>query len=261
MTKRPAPPGTQAVQRAIRLLKIFTEQQPELTLHQLSKSAELTKTTAHRLLGVLEAEGLVVRGSAQNTYRLGPAVVALGVQALRTSNLRATVRPFLEALTEKIGETVTLEVLSEGKMLILDEVSGRHLVSASGEVFTRWPLHATSTGKALLAALPEEQCLDLLKLPLTKYTFATIVHRHKLLEEIEKIRNAGFATAIEELEVGFSTVGAVFRGPMGEVTGAISVGGPSSRIEPKRIRHLGADVKAAAERISEHFGFPDIARR
>jgi DNA-binding IclR family transcriptional regulator len=256
MTKRQAPPGTQAIQRAIRLLKIFTGQRPELTLHELSSMAGLTKTTTHRLLAVLEAESLIVRGSAQNTYRLGPAVIALGVQALRTSDLRAAVRPYLEVLAERTGETVTLEVLSEGQMLILDEVPGRHLVSASGEIFTRWPVHATSTGKALLAALPDDQCRELLESPLTKYTFATFIDRRKLHEELSKIREAGYATAIEELEVGFCTVGAALRSPMGDVAGAISVGGPASRIEPKRIGALGAEVKATAERISEQLGYP-----
>ncbi len=260
MTQRQAPPGTQAVQRAIRLLKIFTEQRPELTLHELSSMAGLTKTTTHRLLAVLEAESLIVRGSAQSTYRLGSAVIALGVQALRTNDLRAAVRPSLEALAERTGETVTLEVLSEGQVLILDEVSGCHLVSASGEIFTRWPVHATSTGKALLAALPEEQCLELLKSPLKKYTFATIVDRQKLLEELSKIREVGYGTAIEELEVGFCTVAAAFRGPMGDVAGAISVGGPASRIEPKRMSTLGAEVKATAERISEQIGYPSKDR-
>jgi DNA-binding IclR family transcriptional regulator len=96
---------------------------------------------------------------------------------------------------------------------------------------------------------------------LTKYTFATIVHRQKLLEELEKIRKVGYATAVEELEVGFSTVGAVFRGPMGDVAGAISVGGPSSRVEPKRMSRLGAEVKTTAGRISEHLGFVDPSRR
>ncbi len=141
-----------------------------MTLHELSSVTGLTKTTAHRLLAALESEGLIARGSTPSAYRLGPAVIALGARALRTSDLRAAVRHHLIEVAETTSETATLEVLSDDRMLILDEVSGRHLVSATAEIGTQWPVHATSTGKALLAAMPDEQARSLLESALNRHS-------------------------------------------------------------------------------------------
>lgn len=254
MARRPAPTGTQAILRAVRLLKAFSGRTTELTLHDLSSATELTKTTTHRLLAALESEGLVARGSAQNTYCLGPAVIALGVQALRTSDLRASVRPYLVELAQATGETVTLEVLSDDRMLILDEVSGRHLISATAEIGTQWPVHATSTGKALLATLREEEARRLLKFPLQRYTPSTTTEPEDFFRQLERVRKDGYAKAVEDLEQGFVAIGAAFRGALGDVVGAISVGGPTSRIGRNRIGELGALVRATAEKISKCFG-------
>jgi DNA-binding IclR family transcriptional regulator len=237
------------------LLKALNESEREMTLQELSKTADLTKTTTPRLLAALESEGLVARGLAQNAYRLGPAIVAMGLQALRTNDLRAAVRLSLEQLAAETGETATLEILSGNQMLILDEAAGRHLVSASIEIGTRWPLHATSTGKALLACLSEEQRRDLLKKSLTSYTSSTETNPQELSRELERIRKNGYATATDELEAGFNAVAAVLLGPMGEPLGAISVGGPSSRVPKHSLRGLGLKLKAVAESISERLGY------
>ena len=261
MIGRQAPPGTQAVIRAIRLLKALTETDREMTLHALSDAVDLTKTTTHRLLAALESEGLVVRGSTQNAYRLGPAVVAMGLQALRTDDLREAVRPTLEKLADETGETATLEILSDNQMLILDEAAGPHLISASIEIGTRWPLHATSTGKAVLACLSEEQRRSLLKKPLNKYTSATLSNYQDLSRELERIRKNGYATATDEIETGFNAVAAVLLGPTGEPLGAISVGGPSARVPRQSLRDLGIKIKAAADRISGRLGYDGVVHQ
>ena len=103
MTRFEAPQGTQAVVRAIRLLKAFSSARPELTLAELCAAIGLTKTTTHRLLSALVSEGLVARKASRNSYRLGPAVIALGSQALLTSDLRSEARPTLEALASETG--------------------------------------------------------------------------------------------------------------------------------------------------------------
>ena len=145
------PQGAQAALRAIRLLKLFTASNPEMGLLEISERAGLNKTTTHRLLQALSSEAMVERDEAHGTYRLGAGMMALGVQALSSSDLRIRVRPMLKQLARETGETATLEVPIDTSMLILDEVAGSHFVGAAGNVGTRWPLHATSTGKALVA--------------------------------------------------------------------------------------------------------------
>jgi DNA-binding IclR family transcriptional regulator len=259
MARRDAPQGTQAILRAIRLLKVLSEADAELTLYQLSSATGLTKTTAHRLLAALESEGFITRGVDSGTYQLGPAVIALGTRALRTSDLRVAVRQDLIHVAETTTETATLEVLSDDRMLILDEVSGRHLVSATAEIGTQWPVHATSTGKALLAAMPEEQARALLKSSLRRKAEREPTDFAELVRQLDKVRRDGYATAIEELEPGFVAIGAALRGPLGEPVGAISVGGPTSRIERKRHAELGALVRTAAAKISKQLGHDNAA--
>ena len=143
------PQGAQAVLRAIGLLKSFSVQRPERTLNQLCKEMNLTRTTTHRLLAALVSEGLLERNGS--TYRLGSTALALGTIATENLDLRAWVRPMLETLAEETGETATLEVLVDGEMMILDEVSAKSIMAPAGNIGTRWPLHATASGQLVLA--------------------------------------------------------------------------------------------------------------
>jgi DNA-binding IclR family transcriptional regulator len=254
MVKKP-PSGAQAVLRAVALLKSFTDERPEKDVAELAKETGLSRSTTHRILSALESEGLVERRPPNGLYRLGATVVALGARALRTVSLRETVHPVLEALAEKTGETATLEVLSFGKMLILDEVLGAHLVGASPSLGTSWALHATSTGKALLAALPEARVTVLVDGPLSRFTSRTITTHIELEAELSRVRRNGFATVSEELEEGYAAAGAVIRVPMSEPYATLSVGGPSSRLGRDRLLEVGSLVRSQAEEISRRLGF------
>jgi DNA-binding IclR family transcriptional regulator len=255
MAKKSAPAGAQAVLRAICLLKAFPPERPERDITELANEAGLSRSTTHRLLAALESEGLVTRNPGNARYRLGPETVVLGARALRAVSLRESVHAELESLAEETAETATLEVLSQGKMLILDEVLGAHLVGASPSLGTSWALHATSTGKALLAELPKARTSELLAQPLTRFTERTIVTLDDLEKELSQVRDDGFATVSGELEEGYAAAGAVIRVPMNEPYATLSVGGPSARLQSPALRELGALVKARADEVSRRLGF------
>jgi IclR family acetate operon transcriptional repressor len=248
-------PGTQAVTRAIALLKAFSDQDPELTLTELAQRASLNKTTAYRLLTALEREGLVARRDPGEAYRLGPEMISLGGRALRANDLRSASRACLERLAKQSGETATLEVLDGRQVLILDEVLSTHLVGTSQSIGTRWPAHATSTGKILLAFLAEGERRELLKAPLVRMTENTLTDLGRLERQLVRVRAQGYATAVEEIEVGFVAVGAPVRDHSGETIAAISLGGPSARLTLDRLPGLGAQVADAARDISAALGF------
>ena len=249
-----APSGAQAVLRAIALLKAFTLEKPERDVSGLAEQTGLSRGTVHRLLAALESEGLLVRRD-NGLYRLGPTAAALGVRALRSSTLRETAHPELERLAEQTGETATLEVLSGRKMLILDEVLGARLIGASPSLGTAWALHATSTGKAILAAVPTERVAELLPGSLDRFTATTLTDRARLDEALDEARSLGYATAREELEEGYSAAGAVIRTPMLEPYAALSLGGPSARLNPDVLNELGALVKSGADAVSARLGY------
>ena len=247
MREQAPPQGAQAALRAIRLLKLFTAEAPELRLAELSCLSGLNKTTTHRLLQALLSEELLDRNPGTNAYRLGPGMMALGVQALSSNDLRLRARPLLKRLAEETGETATLEVPIDDTMLILDEVTSKHFVGASGNVGTRWPIHATSTGKALIAF--EVHGRDRLRAELPSLTSRTITNFDVLEKQLGDIRRRGFAEVVDELEEGLSGVGAVVRGGMGEILGALSICGPTHRMSENRRAQLGATLCAVAAHL------------
>jgi len=250
--QEPRPPqGAQAALRAIRLLKLFTIERPEMSLAELSKAAGLNKTTTHRLLRALQSESLVERNPATSQYSLGAGLMALGVQALASSDLRRRVRPMLRSLAHESGETATLEVPVEGSMLILDEVTGRHVVGAAGNVGTIWPLHATSSGKAYMAF--EEDGIEQLGSDLRPLTEKTLVNKEAIQPQLFDIRRRGYAVTVDELEEGFTAVATVIRGALGDVQGTLSICGPSNRFSAARRAELGASLCNAAARLSPDF--------
>jgi len=247
MANKAPPQGAQAALRALRLLKLFTPEHPELQLAEVSGRSGLNKTTTHRLLQALHSESMLDRNPGNGAYRLGPALMALGVQALSSNDLRLRARPLLNRLAEETGETATLEVPIDNMMLILDEVAGRHFVGAGGNVGTRWPIHATSTGKVLIAF--DEPGMERIGDQLVPLTSHTITERDRLEEQLAEIRQRGFAETVDELEDGFSGVAAAIRGGMGQVIGALSICGPTQRLSAQRRASLGATLRSVAERL------------
>ena len=255
---QPAPySGTQAVRRAVALLKAFSDARPEQSLAELAGAARLHKTTAFRLLSALSSEGLVARVPGAEAYRLGPEAIALGARALRASDLRSVARPFLEDLAGRTGETCTIETLVDGEVLILDEHHRRESPLPAPSVGTRWPAHATSTGKVLLAALPDGALGARLKAPLLRPARKTIRTLAALRRELGRVRSRGYALAVDELEDGYSAIGAPVRDHEGRVVAAVSLGGPSVRLTRERLGTLLPILRQATAGISRALGTPE----
>lgn len=245
------PQGAQAALRAVRLLKLFTNERPEMSLAELSRASGLNKTTTHRLLRALQSESLIDRNPATSAYSLGAGLMALGVQALASSDLRRRVRPVLRTLARDTGETATLEVPFEDSMLILDEVAGSHVLGSAGNIGTRWPIHATSTGKAWLAF--DEAGIERLDDHFKPLTASTLTGRDELLRQFGEIRRRGYAVTVDEIEEGFSAVATIIRGVLGDVQGALSIGGPTQRLTAARRAELGVALCRAAQRLNPEF--------
>ena len=248
-------PGAQSVSRAIALLKAFSDQQPEWTLGELAQRVGLNKATVHRLLAALEAEQFIARNTVTGGYRLGPELIVLGGYAVRANDLPIVSRPVLEELAESTGETTTLEVLAGDAVMILDEVPSRHLLGIAQDVGMRLPLHATSTGKLLCAHRSGDQAGELLGEPLRALTPHTITSPAALRRQLDGIRACGYAVTAGELELGFTAVAAPVRDAAGRVVAAVSVGGPSSRLDGDVLERVVELTRRAGEQISCRLGF------
>lgn len=251
-------PGTQAVVRALSLLRAVGDADGECGLSRLATDHGLHKTTALRLLGALEREGFVARDGGAGAYRLGPTLIALGAQARESVDLRGIAHPILQALAATCGETATLETLVGDEVVIVDEAHGRFLLGAKPEVGTRWPAHATSTGKVLLAAARYEREEAVPGVPsrgrLARLAPRTITSRAELERALMKVWQAGLAVSESEIESDFVAIAAPVRDSRDVTIAALSVGGPSARIPRSRFPVLSALVLEAASNLSRRLG-------
>jgi DNA-binding IclR family transcriptional regulator len=254
-------PGTQAVRRAMKVLRVFTGSRPELGLSEVARVAGLNKTTVFRLLSAFEGEGFVQRAPEGGAYRLGPELTALGLRALGATDLLFAAQSELRALAEATQETANLDVLVGREVLILEEAVGGRVLKSVSELGARFPAHATSTGKALLAFLPEEERQEFLRSPLRKLTPKTLCDPEALRRELRRIRSRGYATMREELENGHAAVGVPVVGADGRALAALSVAGPSTRLTPRRMSDIAPRLLAAASRVSKRLGFRESKAR
>lgn len=251
--------GTQSAVRAIRILKLFGGQQTDWSLSDIVSASGLNKTTAFRLLSALESEGLLER-TENGSYCLGSEMMALGGRAIMSNNLRKVAEPILTGLMESTGERTTLEqpiINGNGdtEMLMVLEVQGKHLISINQFIGSRLPIHATSTGKALLAFMPVATQALILQQTFARLTGQTIIDKAQLEAELTEIRQRGYAVALGELEAGLMATGAPVWNYSGEPIAAISIEGPNTRINEPRLHELGTLIKQAASDISFRLGY------
>ncbi len=259
-SERRHPTGTQAIERAFAVLRSFSDAHREWSLAELSRSLTLTKPTTLRLLGVLEREGMICRNGPGGSYRLGPTAIELGALAQRTTDLPAVCRPELERLEELTGETVSLEVLAGTQIQVLDQVRGRSRGSAAEYIGARWPAHAAATGKVLLAAAHAldsdiwREYATAVGRRLPRFTDQTMPTLARLVAGLATIERQGYATAIEELNVGYAAIAAPIRDHTGQVVAAVCLGGPVTRVARRRLRPLIRQVIDAAGEVSRRLG-------
>jgi DNA-binding IclR family transcriptional regulator len=251
---RSAYPGTQAVRRAIAVIKTLSATESRLSLSAIARGANLNKTTAFRILSALESEGMAERDAVEG-YGLGPELRALGGRAETYSDLRALGRDHLTALAAETGETASLEVLVDRDVLIVDEAMGAYMLGLRPSVGSRWPAHATATGKMMLAYLSDAHRAEWLSSSLARLTPRTIVDPDVLTRELLRVKRRGYSTNVGELEPDFVAVAAPVRRWDGRVVAAVSVGGPSGRFSSRRLMRHAQRLIAVADRVSSGLGY------
>ncbi len=243
----------QSVDRAITILEILARTD-EAGVTEVARELGVHKSTAFRLIGTLEARGLVEQGDHRGKYRIGMALVRMaGTSAARTDVVRVA-RPVCRQLAATTGETINVAVLIGSAALYLDQIAGEAALQPHNWVGQRIPLHATSNGKVLMAHLDPGRIEDLLP-RLEPYTSRTITSRTTLDRQLAEIRDRGYATAVDELEEGLSAVAAPVRDAHGEVVAALSVSGSTYRMDDATISTTVEPLMAAAAEISIALGW------
>lgn len=247
------PGGVQSVDRALTILEVLARF-GEAGVTEVAAELGVHKSTAFRLVATLEAHRLVEQTGDRGKYRLGVGVLRLAGAATARLDLVQEARPVCRQLAADTGETVNVAVLSESSALYLDQVAGSSALQSHNWVGQHIPLHATSNGKVLLSGLDDEALTEVLgKLP--TYTPSTITRKAELRRELERVREQGYAVAVDELEVGLTAVAAPVRNAHDDVVASISVSGPTFRLPPERLQQVADQLVAAAQEVSHRLGW------
>lgn len=249
-----SPTGTQAVDRAARLLTEIVDSNEAVSFSALASRTGLAKSTTSRLLLALERSHLV-RREESGAYRAGDVFVRYAWRAGREADLAEVAAPFLDKLGAVTGETVNLGVTHHGVVEQIAQVDSRYVLGGTNWVGRPVALHCSALGKVLMAFGAGE----LPKGRLERFTNCTITSRAALAVELGEVRRRGFAVAMEELELGLTAIAApVFR--EGDVAvAALSVSGPVSRLGAGQLGGAAAACMAEASALSRLLGH--ISRR
>lgn len=238
-----------ALLRGIDVLELLGER-GEAKLADVAKALNTSRPTAYRVLATLQSRGFVYHARSERVYRLGPALQELAATS-GTSSVARVAAPAMAALRLATGETVNLATVRRGRIVYVSVLDGVHALRINSEVGEEVPPHAAAIGKAILAALPEDQRSVFLRdEPYPRYTDRTVTTRSKLDQELRRAANRGYAVDDQETGLGSVCVAAPIVGSDGYPLAAISVSGLAARLPRKEFPALGRSVQKSAERIS-----------
>ncbi|TDW29443.1 IclR family transcriptional regulator [Cryobacterium psychrophilum] len=245
--------GPQSVDRAVTVLEIIARK-GEASVSDVATEVGVHRSTISRLLAVLRSRGMVEVAGSSGHYRLGPNLLRLAGAVRANLEVRIQGAETSRALASLLGETVNIAITQGDSAVNVYQAEGPSTITVDNWVGHPTPLHATSSGKILLAWLPAQAADALLGATLARYTPETTTDRVTLAQQLALARAEGFAITLGELEEGLNAIAAPIRGPGGHVIAALSVSGPGFRLPRELLLGQAGEVIAAAARISDLMG-------
>ncbi len=244
----PLQPGypIESVDRALTLLSLFKNRHA-IRLVEAAETLGVAKSTAHRLLAMLQMHGFVEQDIITRVYHVGRGLVEIGLAAGAGLDIRPILRPYLEALVSEVDETAHLVTLRGKEILFLDGVESSKPLRAADRSGTSLPAHATAGGKALLAELKDDVLMKLFpNEKLLRPTARTCRNRKALFEELREIRTSGYALNNEGSEPDIAAYGRIVVGRTKTVRFALVVSGPAKRLLAAGMRDIVPALSRAA---------------
>jgi IclR family acetate operon transcriptional repressor len=245
----------QSIEKALDVIEVLSEHD-SLSLIQLAELVNQPKSSLFRIMLTLEKRGYISRSDEDGLYCLGYKQLMITKNLLERNRLRTSATPEMQKLVDKYGDTVNLCVLSEDEILYVEIIEGTFALRMSDRVGSKAPFHVTATGKAICASLREEEVRRLAERKgLPSLTPNSITELPRLMEELARVREQGYAVDNEESVLGARCVGAPVFNMFGRVVGAISLSGAKHRFPDERISAIAEDVKTAAAAVSKKLGY------
>ncbi len=247
----------QSVTNALDLLEEFRGEDTELGVTELSKRLALHKNNVFRLLATLESRGYMEQNKVTGNYRLGLKVLELGQVFIKHMGLLKMARPILEEIVERCNETSYLGVIRDDRVVYVDVVEATRPVRVISRVGVGLPVYCSAVGKAQIAFESLDEVDRLLnENPMKRFTQHTVTDRAELLQQLDQIRQSGFALDDEEYDEGIRCVGVPVRDYTRRVVAGLSISGPAYRFSEGRIEtELAPLALEAGRKLSARLGY------
>jgi DNA-binding IclR family transcriptional regulator len=246
----------QSVDRAVAILYLLA-QRGGAGVTEVAAELGVHKSTAFRLIAALENGSLVEQDGERGKYHLGRGVLRLAAATAARLELPTESRPLCRRLAAELGEAVDVAILDAGEATSILQEYAPSAITGRNWLGQRTPLHATASGKILLACTDAATLEEVLASELHRYTTHTVTEPTSLEAELAKVRERGWASTTEELEIGLNAIAAPVQDGTGEVVAAVGVSGPSYRLTaesfPAVAAHLGEGARGISARLG-HFG-------
>jgi DNA-binding IclR family transcriptional regulator len=239
----------ESVDRALWVILAF-EETDTLTIAEIGRRLGVSRSTAYRLLNMLEHRGFVRQDKRTKAFHAGPALLRVGLaaSARSRSDIRAELRPLLEAVAGEVDETVHLVVLDRGQAFFMDCVESSRMVRAASRIGTSLPAYVTASGKVLLAKLSEAELDSILAGDLRRVG-GRKVSASAIRRELARVRDQGWALNDGESEVGLRAVAVLVDGSSTAtgIDAALTVAAPAERLDAKRQAQVAEVLRAQVQ--------------
>lgn len=248
--KKPRTAGIQVIARAANILRALEDESQGMSLGEIASRVNLPRSTVQRIVTALADEQLLIAATPRSKVKLGPALIRLA----RATNdeIDKIARPFMDALSKDINETIDLSIIQGKTAVFVDQVLGNHRLRAVSGIGERFPLHCTACGKALLATLRDDKLERRLSGELAKFTPKTNTDPIQLHKEIKGIQSGDLAYDFEEHTEGICAMSVSFIDPLNRAF-AISIPVPTPRFSRNKERFEAALLKCR-DQISKSLG-------
>lgn len=250
----------QSVDRAIAILYLLA-QRGNAGVTEVASELGVHKSTAFRLITALDTGGLIEQNGERGKYRLGRGILRLAAATAGGLELPTESRQVCRKLAAELGEAVNLAILDGTEATNILQEYGTSTITGRNWIGQRTPLHATASGKVLLAWMDAVALKEILASALQHYTDHTVVEPAALEAELAAVRDRGWATTSEEFEIGLNAVAVPVRDATGDVVAAVGVSGPSYRLTTESLPEVAARLIAGSREISARLGYFGRRRR
>lgn len=244
-----------SVTNALRILQEFSNSKTVVYVSELAVVLDVSKSTISRLVRTLEAEGFLEKDTLTQGYILGKRLLTIAGILVNSNEIYREVGPVLSDLVQKTNESAQIAALDKGEVFYIYKITGPYYSNVNTQIGASNPLHATSTGKLLLAYEDERIVDEVLEQAREAYTEHTITNPIQFREELKKIRRQGYSLSVEELTLGNYSLAFPVRGFDGRVVCAISISGPLARLNNNRLKEYMRYMRQAADEASDRLGY------